>query len=100
MKDILDRKMTKKKKFNESDIDFIKKRDFDDKIKNINKKVTLNISKHVLVENELNELSEKVKLLLAKGYNFLLDRIYFTGNDGHQNFYQKFSPRCSITIIR
>ena len=44
----------------------MKKTDFDEKLKNINKKVTLNISKHVLVENEVNELSEKVKLLSAK----------------------------------
>ena len=44
----------------------MKKTDFDEKLKNINKKVTLNISKHVLVENQVNELSEKVKLLSAK----------------------------------
>ena len=44
----------------------MKKTDFDEKLKNINKKVTLNISKHLLVENQVNELSEKVKLLSAK----------------------------------
>ena len=44
----------------------MKKTDFDEKLKNINKKVTLNISKHVLVENQVNELSEKVNLLSAK----------------------------------
>ena len=36
--------------------------DFDKKLKNINK-------------NELNELSEKVKLLSTKGYNFLLSKL-------------------------
>ena len=42
----------------ESDIaDFVKKTDFDDKLKNVNKKITSD--KHVLVENELHELSEK-----------------------------------------
>ena len=44
----------------------IKEIDFDEKLRNINKKVTLNKSKQLLVENELNELSEKVKLLLTK----------------------------------
>ena len=50
-----------------SDIEKKKKEiDFDEKLRNVNKKVTLNKSKHLLVENELNELSEKVKLLLTK----------------------------------
>ena len=44
----------------------IKEIDFDEKLRNINKKVTLNKSKQLPVENELNELSEKVKLLLTK----------------------------------
>ena len=50
-----------------SDIaNFVKEIDFDEKLRNVNKKVTLNKSKHLLVENELNELSEKVKLFLTK----------------------------------
>ena len=32
------------------------KKDFDDKLKNLTKKVTLNKTIHVLVENELNKL--------------------------------------------
>ena len=68
---------------NESDIsNFAKEKDFDEKLTNINKNVTLNKSKHVLVENELNELSEKVKLLSKKGYNFLFGRTYFTSDYG------------------
>ena len=43
------------------------KTDFDDKLKNLNKKVTSNKTIHVLVENELNELSEE---LSAKDYSF------------------------------
>ena len=35
---------------------FVKKTDFDDKLKNLNKKITLNETKHVLVENELKKL--------------------------------------------
>ena len=34
----------------------------------------------LLVENELNELSEKVKQLSAKVYYFFLGRMYFTGD--------------------
>ena len=56
----------------------VKKTDFDDKLKNkvlkknLNKKVHLNKTKYLLVENELNELSEKVKLLSIKDYSFFL----------------------------
>ena len=35
-------------------------------------------------EKKLKERSEKVKLLLAKWYNFLLGITYFTGDDGYQ----------------
>ena len=42
--------------------DFVKKRtDLDDKLKNLNKKVTLNKAKDELTRNELNKLSEKVE---------------------------------------
>ena len=53
----------------------VRKTDFDDKLKNLNKKVTSNKTKHVLVENELNEVSEKIKLLSTKGFDFLLGRM-------------------------
>ena len=43
-----------------SDIaNFLKETYFEEKLKNINKKVTLNKSKHVLVKNELIEPSNK-----------------------------------------
>ena len=70
MNNMLDAKITEKKVVNETNIvDFIKKTNFDDKLNNISKKVTLNKSQYLLVENELNELSEKVKLLSIKSYN-------------------------------
>ena len=48
--------------------DFVKETDFDKKLKNINKKVTSNNkTKHVLVENEPDELSKKVELISIKG---------------------------------
>ena len=61
--------------------------DFDEKIKNIIKKVTLNKTKHVLVENEVNDLSGKIKLLSTKDYNLFLVRMYFTGDDGFHNMF-------------
>ena len=41
--------------------------DFDDKLNNWNEKVTSNKTKHVLVENELNELSKKADVISTKG---------------------------------
>ena len=63
------------------------KTDFDDKLGNFNKKTNSNKTKHDLVENDLNELLEKVKLLSVKDYNFLLGRMYFRRNDGSQNMF-------------
>ena len=47
--------------------DFVAETDFGNKLKNVNKKVTSNKTKHVLVENELNEPSGKVDLMSTKG---------------------------------
>ena len=56
---------------------FVKKTYFDDKLKNLNKKVTSNRTKHLLIENELNEPLKKVKLLPTKDNSFFLGRTYF-----------------------
>ena len=45
---------------------FVKKTDSDDKLKYLNKKITSNKTKHVLVENELSEPLEKVKAISTK----------------------------------
>ena len=37
---------------------FVNKTDFDDKLKNLNKNVTSNKTKHLLVENELKKLKK------------------------------------------
>ena len=50
--------------------DFAKGTNFDEKLRNMNKKLTLNKLKHIFVENELNELSVKIELLLIKGNIF------------------------------
>ena len=47
-------------------------------MKSLNKKIASNQTKHVLVENELTELSEKVKAISTKDYSFLLGRMYIT----------------------
>ena len=47
--------------------DFAKETNFDEKLRKMNKKVTLNKLKHILVEYELNELSVETELLLIKG---------------------------------
>ena len=60
---------------------------FYNKLSGSNRKINSTKTKHKLVENVLNELWEKVKLLLIKGYSFLLGRIYFTINDGSQNMF-------------
>ena len=44
-----------------------KKNFFDDKLKKLNKNVTSTNTKHVLVENELNEQSGKVNAISTKG---------------------------------
>ena len=42
---------------------FVKKTDFNDKLKHVNRKITSDKTKHVGVEKKLKELSERVKLL-------------------------------------
>ena len=47
------KKYLSQKLVNESDIaDFVEKRDFDGKLKNVHNKITLNKSKNVLAENK------------------------------------------------
>ena len=58
----------------------------DDKLKNLNKKVTSNKTKHIEAEKKMTDLTYKVAQISEKGYGYLLGRIYFTGNGGYQNF--------------
>ena len=60
--------------------DFVEKKDFDDKLKNLNKKATSNKTKHVETEKKLTDLRNKVAQIPKKGYDFLLGRIYFIGD--------------------
>ena len=59
---------------------FVKKTDFDDKLKVINKNVTSIKTKHVFVENELDELSKKVKAISVKELTkYLINKYIFNG---------------------
>ena len=40
--------------------------DFDDNLKNLNTKITSNKTKHVVVKNQLNEVSKKVEAISTK----------------------------------
>ena len=57
--------------------DFAKKTDFDDKLKNLNKKVTSNKSKHLLVENELKKLQDKIEKLQTYDPSLFIGQSYF-----------------------
>ena len=53
----------------------MKQTDFDEKLKHY-KRITSDKTKHVLFENELNELSKKVKLISTKGLTKALKNSY------------------------
>ena len=68
---------------NKSDTTDFVKRNNNNKLKNINKNVASNKSRLVEAEEKLNNLTEVVKLISTKGYNFLLVRMYFTSDDDY-----------------
>ena len=51
---------------------------FDHKLNSFNRKLTSTKTKYL-------EVQKNLKSLITKNYNFFLDRIYFTSNDGSQN---------------
>ena len=63
--------------------DLVNKTDFENKLRSFNRRITSNKTKDLEVQKKLNSL-------IIKDYNFFLDRIYFTSNEGSQNtfFYQ------------
>ena len=76
--DILDVKVKQKELASKSDID--------KKLININNKITSKKTKHKKADKklELLDLAKKVAQISEKVYDFLLGRMYFTGNDGYQ----------------
>ena len=65
---------------------------------NINKKITSNRTKHTEAEKKIADLTNKVAQISAKGYYFLLGRMYFTGNDGYENFLVIAPMPSSLTL--
>ena len=57
--------------------DFVKKTDFDDKLKKINKKVISNKSQEVRVENELKNQQDKIEILQTYDSSFFIGQSYF-----------------------
>ena len=55
----------------------VEKTEFDDKLKNLNKKINSNIEKHVETEKKLTDLTKEVEQIPRKGYDFLLGRKHF-----------------------
>ena len=65
-------------------VDFVKKIDFDIKkkqLKNYNKEIILNKTKHVLIQNELKEEQDKFKKLQTFDSSLFIGQSYFF-NDG------------------
>ena len=52
--------------------DFVKKTDFENKLKNLNKKFTSNKAKHEEVDKKLDDLTKKVTQISEKGYDFVV----------------------------
>ena len=62
-----------------SDIaNFVKNADFDGKLKNLNKKVTSNKSKHLPVENEFKKYKHLIQAFLQVKATFLMMEYNFT----------------------
>ena len=56
--------------FNGDVYDFVEKANFDDKLKNLNKKVTSNKTKHLKTEKKLIDVTNKIAQISKKGYDF------------------------------
>ena len=65
---------------------------------NINKKIISNKTKHIEADKRRTDLTKKVAQISEKGYDFLLGRMYFTDDNGYQNFLI-FAPMLSSLIL-
>ena len=66
------------KKVRGNNVNLITKTEFDSKLSNLNKKITQNKSKHLLIENELNKLK-------TFDSSYFIDESHFE-EDGTQNY--------------
>ena len=67
-------------------VSLVKRQIFDNILKNLNKKFTSNKTKLIEAEKKITDLANKVAQISEKEYDFLLGKMYFTGNDGYQYF--------------
>ena len=74
---------------------FVKRTDFQDRLKNLNKNVISNEAEQVLVENELNELSKNIELISTKGLTKYLINGYKSLNEANF-FFRNISNLFSI----
>ena len=70
----------------------------DDKLKILNQKITSNKTKYAEAEKKITALTNKFEQLSEESHNFLLGRMYFTGNDSYENFLA-FTPMFSSLIL-
>ena len=68
----------------------MKKTDFDDKLGNLNKNVSSNKAKHVVVEDDIKKLQDKIEKLQTYDSSLFIGQSYFF-NDGVQ-LYLIFQP--------
>ena len=59
--------------------DIVKQTNFDGKLKNLNRKVASNKSKHLQAEKKVTDLTNNIAQISEKRYDFLLGRMSFTG---------------------
>ena len=52
----------------------------------------------VEAEKKLTDLANKVAQVSERGFNFLIDRMYFAGDNGYKNF-KVFAPVLSSLIL-
>ena len=89
LKNATDDELTSKIDF----VNFVKKTDFDDKLKNLNKKVTSNKTKHVLVEN-------KVKNYRHLAQAFLLVKVTLVMTDPKiSSYFNQFTKLLLLFLV-
>ena len=78
--------------------DFVKETDSDNKLKNINKKVTSNKTRHVEVKTKLDNLAKKVIIMSTNGLTVDMINKYSTLNEEKKFFFRGTTKLFSIYI--
>ena len=67
-------------------------------LKHLNKNATSNKTNHIEAGKKITDLTNIVAQISEKGHDFLLGKMYLTGNDGYQKFLG-FAPKLSSLIL-